>query len=395
MQMFSDLINGVASGWEEYRTRKTTSRSHPMHQLVVNDIPSVLSAWTPQGKNYKFVGSDGQGNILRTPWFAALNKDVTESATKGYYLVYLLSDDLERLYLTIGFGASQFEERYKRSAKVFAAFDSAVINMRTNSLHLAERFLGTSHHKVNTSSVNLTDSRDFHLRAYESCSIYNIEYDLRDLPEDSLLKEDYVNFLVLYEKMSESLLLADVDSYVYELIESPPVTQKISVEEFVPFKFKTRKKINGSDVRGNTYRHSKKSDKVGKLGEEIVFNYEKQKLIDAGRDELAQKVIWHREDISNRTPGWDVTSFTPDGTKLLIEVKSSEGKKISDLELTVNEWIQAEKHSADDSYQIYLVTDVFNSAVIRVIKNPAKQVRDEKLTIDVARYQLLLGVREE
>ena len=82
--MFSELLKNVATGWEEYRARKTTSVNHPMHQLVVNDIPLLLSAWTPHGRNYKFVGSDGQGNILRTPWFATLDRDVTDSATNKF-----------------------------------------------------------------------------------------------------------------------------------------------------------------------------------------------------------------------------------------------------------------------------------------------------------------------
>ena len=393
--MLSELISDVATGWEGYRARKTTSVDHPMHQLVVNEIPSLLSSWTPQEKNYKFTGSDGQGNILRTPWFAAFNRDVTETATKGYYLVYLMSDDLERLYLTIGFGASQFKSHYGEGSRVFKAFDLAVANMRVNSEHLVKKWLGAALSRINTGDINLTTSKDFSLRAYESCGIYSIEYPIKDLPPESLMKQDYLDFLRLYEKMSESLLLADVDSYVYELVEGLEISQTVSIEEFEPFVFKKRMTRGGSDGKGSTHRHSKKSDKVGKLGEEIVFNYEKQKLTAAGRIDLAQEVIWHREAVNNRTPGWDVTSFSPDGTKLLIEVKSSEGKKISDLELTVNEWIQAETHSNDDSYQIYLVTDVFNSAVIKVIRNPAKLVRDGKLTIDIARYQLLLGTREE
>jgi hypothetical protein len=104
-------------------------------------------------------------------------------------------------------------------------------------------------------------------------------------------------------------------------------------------------------------------------------------------------VNWHREDSGNRTPGWDVTSFDKDGQALFIEVKASEGKKISDVELTINEWVQAEKNIDSNQYKVYLVSDVFSNPVIEIIDNPALMVKTGNLTLNVARYQLLLGVR--
>ena len=92
----SATVAELSNTWESYRARKTTQKSHPVHALVVDEIPAILESWTPNSDKYKFDGSDGKGNILRTPWFAVLNLDVTDSATKGYYLVYLLSADLIR-----------------------------------------------------------------------------------------------------------------------------------------------------------------------------------------------------------------------------------------------------------------------------------------------------------
>jgi hypothetical protein len=133
---------------------------------------------------------------------------------------------------------------------------------------------------------------------------------------------------------------------------------------------------------------------VGKLGEEVVFEWEKKKLIDAGKADLAAKVNWHREDVSNRTPGWDITSYDLEGEEIFIEVKASEGQKISDVELTVNEWIQATKCIENGKYVVYLVSDVFVSRVIEKVVNPAKLVADGVLTLNIARYQLLLGSQE-
>jgi hypothetical protein len=364
-----------------------------MHKLVVDDIPKVLESWTSNSTKYKFVGSDGQGNILRTPWFATLNLEVTDSATKGYYLVYLLSADLKTLVLAIGFGAYQFERQYGRGKKFFDALGTAVVNMRINSEHLMSKSLIETKARTNIGTVLLDESGDFHLRAYERCSIYSLSYEINNLPSEAELKRDYLEYVKLYDNMSESLLLAEVDSYVYESIDEQEIKFDIQLAVFEPRVFKKRRVDPNGGIISGSRRYSKKSDKVGKFGEEIVVDFEKKKLIKENRPDLAAKVNWHREDAGNRTPGWDITSFNKDGQKLFIEVKASEGRKISDVELTINEWVQAEKNIESGQYKVYLVSDVFSNPIIEVIENPALLVKNGQLTLNVARYQLLLGVR--
>jgi hypothetical protein len=391
--MLSTSIIQVAQFWEPYRSGKTTNKEHPMHKLVVDEIPEVLESWTLNSARYKFVGSDGQGNILRTPWFATLNREVTDSATKGYYLVYLISADLKTLVLAIGFGAYQFEKQYGRGKKFFDALGTAVVNMKINSAHLASKSLRETKTRTNIGPVLLDESGDYHLRAYEKCSIYSLSYDINDLPSEADLKRDYLEYVNLYDSMSESLLLADVDSYVYESIDEQEVKSDVQLAEFEPRVFKKRKNDTGGGSNAGSRRYSKKSDKVGKLGEEIVLEFERNKLIKEQRPDLAARVNWHREDAGSRTPGWDITSFDKDGHELYIEVKASEGRKISDVELTVNEWIQAERNIASNQYKVYLVSNVFLNPVIEVVDNPAKMVKKGELTLNVARYQLFLGVR--
>ena len=392
--MFSSSVRELSDSWEAYRAGKTTKKDHPIHKLVVDFVPEILKSWTPNAAKYKFVGSDGQGNILRTPWFATLNLEITDSATKGYYMVYLLSSDLRTLVLEIGFGATQFEKQYGRGKKFSEALETAVINMRINSKHLIDKALTGTKDRTNLAPVVLDESGDYNLGDYGKCAIYSLSYDIKNLPAEADLKRDYLEYVKLYDMMSESLLLAEVDSYVYESIDEQDIKSEVQVAAFEPRVFKKRK-VESSGLRNSSSRrYSKKSDKVGKLGEEIVVEFEKNKLIRENRPDLAARVNWHREDLGNRTPGWDVSSFDANGLELFIEVKASEGQKISDVELTINEWIQAEKNIDNDRYQVYLVSDVFSNPVIEIISNPASMVKDGTLTLSVARYQLLLGRRE-
>ena len=54
----------------------------------------------------------GLGNISAAPWLTVMDKSITESATEGFYVVYLFSRSAKKLYLSIGIGATQFQEIY-------------------------------------------------------------------------------------------------------------------------------------------------------------------------------------------------------------------------------------------------------------------------------------------
>lgn len=384
-QNFLNLV----SGWKSYKSGKTTDRLHSIHKLILDELPDSLEGWTQNPHNYKFQGSDGQGFILSAPWIAVFNRNITESATQGYYLVYLLSEDLQRLVLEVGFGATQFEKRFGKGKRFYEAVDGAVINMRLNSNHLLADCLTTSLARTNIEEVRLDSSGDFRLKAYEHCAIYSLTYQLASLPSDEDLKRDYLEYLSLYDRMANSLLLAEVDDYVLETAESPKPTELI---EIIDFNIRPRKKsIKIADAsRGGGYRRSKKSDKIGRLGEEFIFEYEKNQLIASGFPELATKVVFHREDALHRTPGWDITSYFVDGSPKYIEVKSSEGDVINDITLTRNEWDKALDPALGNNYFIYLVTSITNKPKIEILRNPASYVNDGKLGITVESYSLSL-----
>ena len=97
----------------------------------------------------------------------------------------------------------------------------------------------------------------------------------------------------------------------------------VHLQDFVP---KAPKSAGQTKNQNSERRHySKTADKVGREGEKAVFENEKEKLIALGREDLATKVIWHRDYLKDRTPGWDITSFNEEGRKIFIEVKSTVG----------------------------------------------------------------------
>jgi len=303
----------------------------------------------------------------------------------------LLSEDLSKLVLTIGFGATQFEHRYGRGKGFFDALDKAVTNMRLNSAHLVLGSLITTKGRTNAGLVELDTSGDFRLKAYEKCAIYSITYSIESLPSDSEMKQDYLEYLALYDKMAGSLLLAEVDDYVLEDLHPKIDTSPEVILDFVPRK-KLNRNSSTSQTRGagGSYRRSKQSDKIGKLGEEWVVHREKLTLQRAGFFNLADKVIWHREFPADRTPGWDITSFEENGTTKYIEVKSSELSSIMEVTVTKKEWAKASDPVLAENFYIYLVTNITGKPSLEILRNPQHYVKEQKLKLEIESYSLNL-----
>jgi len=386
---FIDTVNRLTELWPNYKLGGKADKRNPVHDLVLNDIPGILKSWAPEFDQYIFKGSEGEGNLTKTPWFAVLNPDITDTARKGYYIVYLFDESLKKLILAIGFGVTQFENRYGGGKKIYPALNLAVENMRMNSSYLTNSVLIKSGSRTNIEALSLTTTGDKRLSEYEKCAIYALSYDLQTLPTDELMKSDFLEYLDLYSQMSESLLIADDDAYVLE--SKMPFAQSSDVieKEFkprAPKKSRTGKNSSSTAIR----RFSKKADKIGKKGEDWVFDYEKRKLIKLGKADLAQRVIWHRNHKLDRTPGWDITSYDANGEQIFIEVKSTTGETLNEVILTAKEWQKATDESLSSRYVIYLVTNVLTQPNLEIIRNPSSYVQTNKLEISIESYSLSL-----
>ena len=392
--MLSDLIQELSMTWESYWTKKITNKDHRVHKIVLNEIPNLLDEWTQGSTKYIHKGSDGQGNILRTPWVASFNREVTTSATKGFYPVYLFREDMKEMVLEIGFGTTQFEEKYGRGKTFFDEMTSAVVSMQNSSQHLLRLIDPQVRNRISLSPTKLDYSQDFKLRAYEKCSIYSIKYSIQDLPTEQKLRSDYLEILKLYDAMVESLLLPSEEEFVLENIQTPEVPDDFSPTMFEPQKKKKRKKSSKSKS-SIPKRFSKSADKVGKIGEEFVFEAERAKLRKMGLHDLAEKVIWHRNYAENRFPGWDITSYEKDGAEKYIEVKTSTGKKLSSIILTSNEWDKANSFIGTPRYQIYLVTKVLSKPEVQILIDPAAWVKKGTLDLQIETYVMDLSEETE
>jgi len=121
---------------------------------------------------------------------------------------------------------------------------------------------------------------------------------------------------------------------------------------------KNRKKVKRSfKGRGQTdyLLKAKKDKKIGDLGEELVFEYEKRRLTEAGEKDLADK-LEHVSMTQGDGTGYDIKSFNIDGTDRFIEVKTTKQGLDAEFFMSPNEIEFSELNS--QSYSLYRVYDL-------------------------------------
>jgi hypothetical protein len=89
---------------------------------------------------------------------------------------------------------------------------------------------------------------------------------------------------------------------------------------------------------------------LGSAGEEFVINYERARLIQAGKERLAGK-IEHTSRVRGDAKGFDILSFEETGEERLIEVKTTKYGQETPFFVSRNELAVSEAHF--DRYHLY------------------------------------------
>lgn len=76
--------------------------------------------------------------------------------------------------------------------------------------------------------------------------------------------------------------------------------------------------------------------KLGRDGEELVFQFEHERLRRLDRSDLAKKIRWISEEIGDGA-GYDILSFDEKGKERFLEVKTTVGSDITPFYITRNE----------------------------------------------------------
>jgi hypothetical protein len=93
--------------------------------------------------------------------------------------------------------------------------------------------------------------------------------------------------------------------------------------------------------------------KLGRIGEQFVLAFEEERLMRAGRKELAKRIEWISDSRGDGF-GYDIASFDEDGRERLIEVKTTNFGRCFPFVVTRNELAVSR---ARETYSLYRLFD--------------------------------------
>lgn len=193
--------------FDKYLQEKEASfAKNPLGQFIRNEVPEVIKYKIDLDINkYKIVGSCGQGGWAAVPWIAIFDRDITESAQGGYYLVYLFDEKMNKVYLSLNQGWTFYKKTFgkKEGSK---NIEKVSKKLRDKLLILKER------HYKNLTKIYLGNG-DL-AEGYELGHICGVEYNLQNLPNENILINDLVNMLNIYLELKHSLYINDFEEIV-------------------------------------------------------------------------------------------------------------------------------------------------------------------------------------
>jgi len=109
---------------------------------------------------------------------------------------------------------------------------------------------------------------------------------------------------------------------------------------------------------------------LGKAGEALIIDFERRRLAEAERRDLAGKVRWVSQEDGDGA-GYDILSFDPAGRERLIEVKTTCGTRKTPFFLTSNERSFADERP--EAFRLYRVYEYGEAPRFFKLRPPLQQ----------------------
>ncbi|WP_432362388.1 MrcB family domain-containing protein [Sporosarcina sp. UB5] len=163
------------------KSKSESLRSHPTADLVCRQVPSIIKELPFVSEEYNVVGSVGKGNWAFVPWIAVMNKRITNSTQRGYYIVYLFSEDMKSLYLSFAQGVTETSKiemlRVKDEIRKVISIEKRFL--KDDKIYLGESKLA---------------------KQYANSTAIYIKYEFDNLPNDVQLIRDLEYMITYYEQ---------------------------------------------------------------------------------------------------------------------------------------------------------------------------------------------------
>ena len=161
------------------------------------------------------------------------------------------------------------------------------------------------------------------------------------------LKSEQKELIPKFEYFAENIEVAPKPSDFAKIVTEPPKTQEVQ-EPSVEYKKRP--------IKINYLEREQKNSALGLKGEELVLRYENWRLINEGKEHLAEKIEWISKDDDGA--GFDILSKNTNGTDRYIEVKTTKLSKETPFYFSSNEYDFSKLRTNDyHLYRLYNFSD--------------------------------------
>ena len=208
---FKRVLDNYLQAYEE------TYKEHPLAEFIRHDLSKPFKKIVDDEK-YKASAAAGIGRWPIVPSLSILNKEITTSPERGYYIVYLFKEDMSGVYLSLNFGAHDFNKKYGKKNLIHAASNFRDV--------LKEEFEEINNYAPLDLGHRPGKEQYSGSKNYENGDIFNIYYSKEDLNSDEKIINDFKLFLkmydYLYEKQGTTIFIDDGSSIHNDDSEARP-----------------------------------------------------------------------------------------------------------------------------------------------------------------------------
>lgn len=177
------------------------------HRLITDLADNLLIGSSLQPKKYKQEASIGAGNLVEIPWICLFDREITESAQNGYYIVFLFRSDMQGFYMSLNQGWTQYKNKYGTKAGRSEMYKTSV-----RLKHYLKGVDGFTFDPINLfAKGNLG-------KGYEIGNICSKYYKRGFLPDDTQFIDDLRNIIGIYRELKGMVGydILNVDSFFSE-----------------------------------------------------------------------------------------------------------------------------------------------------------------------------------
>lgn len=184
----SNVFKEIMDSYLGQKKRESFNSASELYQLINYEskkvVENVISKMDLDTFHLQVKASCGAGGWTRYPWIAIFNANITGTIQEGVYIVYLFSEDMDRVYLTLNQGCTNLKKNL--GAK----------GARTEMEGIRESI----RKNIANSGFNIDNDLNVGNKDYEHGSIFYKEYNSSDLPSDEDMANDLYKMIKAYKE---------------------------------------------------------------------------------------------------------------------------------------------------------------------------------------------------